>query len=98
MNLDISWSAFFATLQSFVPKPPAIISLLPLFRDSAHSPAMVKHGMSIIRKVTLHVNPGQTPVLTVDQPLYAIAKRIQWKWPDEYGHQQYVILMGGLHM
>ena len=41
--------------------------------------------MDIIREVTHHVNPGQIPVLTVDQPLYAIAKRIQWKWPDEWG-------------
>ena len=98
VNMDISWSAFFATLQLSVPKPPAIISLLPLFRDSAHSPSMVKHGMDIIREVTHHVNPGQIPVLTVDQPLYAIAKRIQWKWPDEYGQRQYVVLMGGLHI
>ena len=32
------------------------------------------------------------------QPLYAIAKRIQWKWPDEYVGKFYVILMGGLHI
>ena len=63
----------------------AIIHLLLLFRDSAHSPTIVKHGIDIIREVTHHVNPGQIPVLTVDQPLYAIAKRHQWKWPDEYG-------------
>ena len=35
---------------------------------------MVKHGMDIIKQITNHVNPRQTPVLTVDQPLYAIAK------------------------
>ena len=32
------------------------------------------------------------------QPLYAIAKRIQWKWPDEYVEKFYVILIGGLHI
>ena len=37
-------------------------------------------------------------MFTVDQPLNAIAKIIQWKWPDEYGHQQYVILMVSLHI
>ena len=37
-------------------------------------------------------------MLTVDQPLYAIAKKIQWTWPDEYGERRYVILIGGLHI
>ena len=75
---DISWSAYFASIQEFVPKPPAIVALLPLFRDSAHTITMVKHGMDIIKiqKITTHVNPGQTPILTVDQPLFAIAKKI----------------------
>ena len=95
---NVSWSAFFASSQICVPKPPAIVSLLPLFRDSAHTPAMVKHGMDIIKQITHQTNPGQIPVLTVDQPLYAIAKRIQWKWPEQYGEQKYVVLMGGLHI
>ena len=30
--------------------------------------------------------------------IYAIAKRIQWTWPDMYGEKCYVILMGGLHI
>ena len=54
--------------------------------------------MDIIKQITNQVNPGQTPVLTLDQPLYAIAKRIQWKWPEQYGEQKYVVLMGGLHI
>ena len=95
---NISWSAHYANLQENVPKPPAIITLLPLFRDGAHSPAMIKHGMNLIRQITFQVNPEQIPVLTVDQPLYAIAKRIQWKWPDDYGEKCYDILMGGLHI
>ena len=49
-------------------------------------------------KATEHVNPGQFPVLTVDQPLYAIAKEIQWSWPSTYGEEKYVVLMGGLHI
>ena len=73
-KMDISWSAYFATLQVSVSKPPAIVALLPMFRDGAHSPAMVKHGMDIIKQATDHVNPEQIPVLTLDQPLYALAK------------------------
>ena len=90
-DTNISWSAHFASLQDHVPRPPAITGLLPLFRDSAHSLAMVKHGMNIIRNATQLVHPGQCPVLTVDQPLYAIAKRIQWSWSNEYGEDKYVL-------
>jgi len=97
-NKSISWSAYFANLQEFVPLPPAITGLLPLFRESAHTLAMVKHGMDIIKTATNHLNPGQIPVLTVDQPLYAIAKKIQWTWTNMYGEDKYVLLMGGLHI
>ena len=43
-------------------------------------------------------NPGQVPVLTIDQPLFTIAKQIQWHWPDVYGEEKFVILLGGLHI
>ena len=65
-KIKISWFAYFADLRISVPTPPAIIALLPMFRDTAHSPAMVKHQMDIIAQITGHVNPGQIPVLTVD--------------------------------
>ena len=93
--MNISWSAYFANQQDKVPKPPAIVTMLPLFRDSAHSPAMVKHGMRVIQQITNHVNPGQIPVMTVDQPLFAIGKKIQWAWPDEFGKKHFMLLMGG---
>ena len=79
-------------------KPPASVALLPLFRDNAHSAAMVKNGMDIIKQITNHVNAGQTPVLTVYQPLYALVRKIQWAWPDVYGERQFVVMMGGLHI
>ena len=94
---DISWSAHFASLQD-IPRPPAITGLLPLFHDNAHSLAMVKHGMDVIQKATQLVNPGQTPVIVMDQPLYAIGKKIQWSWPLHYGEERYVVMLGGLHI
>ena len=54
--------------------------------------------MDIIKKATLHVNPNQIPVITLDQPLYAIAKKVQWTWPNDYGETCYVVLLGGLHI
>ncbi|KAH3779874.1 hypothetical protein DPMN_157682 [Dreissena polymorpha] len=59
---------------------------------------MIKHDMDVIIQATQYKNPLQTPVLTVDQPPYAIAKQMQWLWPEEYGERKYVIIMGGLHI
>ena len=54
--------------------------------------------MDVVQQAAHHLNPGQVPVLTLDQPLYAIAKQIQWNWPKEYGEDKFVILLGGLHL
>ncbi len=95
---SISWSAYHANEQTSTIRPPAIIGMFPLFRENAHSLAMVKHGMDVIQKATQHVNPGQVPVITVDHPLYVLAKKIQWAWPQQYGENKYVVMMGGLHI
>ena len=34
---------------------------------------------------------------TLDQPLYTIAKQIQWNWPSHYGEQRFVCILGSLH-
>jgi len=62
--------------------PSAINTLLPPFLDNACSIAMIKHFMSIVKAVVKHLNPDQAPVLTADQPLFALAKQIQYAWPD----------------
>ena len=59
---------------------------------------MVKHGIDLISKATEHINPGQVPVITMDQPLYAIAKKVQWSWPAVYGEDKLVVLLGRLHI
>ena len=44
------------------------------------------------------MNKGQTPVVAVDQPLFAIVKKIQWKWPQIYEEDKSVVMFGGLHI
>lgn len=34
----------------------------------------------------------------MDQPLYATGKKIQWTWPDTYGEDKFVLLLGPLHI
>ena len=61
-----------------------------------HTVAVIKHSMHVIQNAVQHLSPGQTaPVVTFDQPLFALAKQIQWKWPQEYGEQKFVIIFDG---
>ena len=94
----ISWSAYHASIQKTEVPPAAINALLPLFMDSAHSIAMIKHFMTIVQAAIQHLNPGQVPILTADQPLFALAKQIQWTWPNQFGESLFVIMFGGLHI
>ena len=59
---------------------------------------MIRHSMDVVKNAVEHVNPGQTPVVTLDQPLFALAKQIQWKWPEKYGEDKMVVMFGGLHI
>ena len=51
---------------------------------------MIKHSFCVVKSAVEHLHPGQTPVITFDQPLYALAKQIQWKWPEDYGEDKFV--------
>lgn len=94
----ISWPAHHASIQEVVIPPPAIIALMPLFLESAHSVAMIKHSMTVVQAAVKHLNPGQVPVITADQPLFALAKQIQWTWSSTLGENHFVIMFGGLHI
>ena len=60
---------------------------------------MVKHAMCIIKDGIQFLSPGQTPVLGMDQPIYAIGKFIQWKWCNtDLSEDQYVLMLGALHI
>ena len=59
---------------------------------------MIKHGVNVLRWATEYLNPGQIPVMTFDTPLFALAKFIQWKWPDTHGEDKFVTMLGGLHI
>ena len=96
---QVSWAAYHSHQPSCAsPSSAAISALLPLFPDQAKSKAMIKHSMAVIKLSLEKLNPGQVPVIAFDQPLYAVAKEIQWEFPDLYGEEQFVIVFGGLHI
>ena len=45
----VSWSAYHASIQATDISPAAINALLPLFLENAHSVAMIKHSMDIVK-------------------------------------------------
>lgn len=54
--------------------------------------------MRIVKETTAFLNPGQPPVICMDQPLYALAKQIQWENSTNYGEKKFVVMMGALHI
>ena len=95
--VSITWSAHHATQKRSSPFEVSLSAIMPLWRDQAHSVATIKHAMAKVRDTVAFLNPGQTPVIAADQPLYALGKQIQWQWP-EYGEDKFVIMFGGLHV
>ena len=93
----LTWAAFHSA-KEVEKDPPALTALLPIFYEKAATPAKIKHGKNVIRQATTFLNPGQVPVITVDQPLFALVKMVQWKWPTSHGKQAFVVMMGGLHI
>lgn len=95
---NVFWAAYHASRQSTKEIMSALTALLPLFPDHLKSVAMIRHSMDVIKKSVQEINPGQVPVITLDQPLYAIAKQIQWNWPANYGEKHFIIILGGIHI
>ena len=93
----VSWAAYRASQSSISSHKPAIISLLPMFVENAHSLAMIAHSMRVIKSALQHVNSLQTPVIAFDQPLFALAKQIQWNLA-EFSEAKFIIMFGGLHI
>ena len=95
---NISWAAYHASQQPACEHIPVISAMLPLFPDDSKSVGMIRHCLDVIRVAIQELNPRQIPVITLDQPLYSLAKKVQWHWPETHGEDQFVISLGGLHI
>ena len=70
--------------------------MLPLWQDDSKSPAMIKHLFNVLIQTTSYLNLGQTAVVGLDQPLYAVAKRTQWLLLNEYGQNKIPLMLCAL--
>ena len=78
--------------------PRVETKLLPLFSKSSTDSSLVCHAMKI-KKPTEFPNPGQPAVMASDQPIYVVAKQLQWMdlHPD-ISEQHLFVLFCGLHL
>ena len=72
--------------------------MFPIWRDDFKLPATIKHVLDTLMASTNYLNPGQTSVIYLDQPLYAIAKKIQWHCAETYGKDRLVLMLGNLNI
>ena len=84
-EVNVTWSSHHASMRRGPNFEVTITSLLPLLREQAHSVATIRHVMDKIKDTTELLNPGKSPVIAADQPIFALAKQIQWHWPEIYG-------------
>ena len=70
--------------------------MLLLIKESTNSPAIVYHCLYLISKLTLKLNPNQIPIVTADQPVYVIAKQLQWNYPENF--ELCFLILGPLHI
>jgi len=85
MHVQVCWKA----------QCPLCRAVHPLVEAS--SIAMFCHCFDIVKQAVHHVNPGQTPVICVDQPLFEKMKQLQWSMNTMNGEDKFVMLLGGLH-
>ena len=72
--------------------------ILPLISKPVHTVKAQYHCMGIISHTIKHINPGQIPIDTCDQPVFALTKEIQWRYPEMFSEEQYFSILGGLHI
>ena len=93
-NQRVSFSDFHSSKQQQKTEISKI-ALLPLLEESINSPAMVRHCANVLIRITNYLNANQTTLVTADQPVYALGKQIQWRYPNE---GNIFWMLGGLHI
>ena len=97
-DTSFNWSAHHASLNGGLAIEVSIAALLPLLREQANSVATVRHVMDKVKETLAYLNSDQIPVITADQPIFAVLKQVQWQWPEQYSEDKFVIMFGGLHI
>ena len=95
-DLAPGWAQHHASQKRSVVQPPGVNTISPLLRDKVSTLKMQTHCMLLNINSTKVLNPNQTPVDVSDQPVYALTKEAQYRFPTVFS--EYVPLLGGLHI
>ena len=90
------WARYHASFKRSEVDPPGINTISPLLRDKVHTLNMQAHCMLLNISSTKILNEDQTPVDTCDEPLFALSKEAQYRYPKLFSN--YVVLFGALHI
>ena len=71
---------------------------MPLINEKVATLKSQFHCMNIIKGTIKSINPHQIPIDVSDQPVYALTKAIQWRYPSCFSLESYVPLLGDLHI
>ena len=71
----VNWSSYWAN-RTPGSTNQTIFTMLPLLQDE-----IATHAMDIIKEVQRNLNLDQPLVVTADQPVYALGKKVQWLYP-----------------
>ena len=91
-----SFSGYFSNNRDLISTGITRCTLLPLIDEEIATPATTRHCMRIVKIITEKLSPGQSPVITGDQPVYTLGKQMQWMYPDEF--KIVIWMMGPLHI
>ena len=98
-QVPVTYAGLFSNKQVDEIRPRAVIGVFPMFtEEKSDTLSMQKHTMLVVKKAINFVNPGQTPALEGNCPLYAHKKWCQFLFPEEVGERQIVYMIGFLHL
>ncbi|WAR14007.1 hypothetical protein MAR_004112 [Mya arenaria] len=78
--------------------PTVVSGLFDNSESDENTDYLTSDNYTIVKKTVSYLNPGQIPVMAADQPLFALAKQIQWTWPNDFDEEMFVVMFGGLHI
>ena len=90
------WTSHHVSKKCGILSTPGINTLLPLHRDKVNTFNMQSHLMNLNAKWTEILNPDQTPVDVSDQPVHALTKELQLRFPESYS--KYFPIFGQLYI
>ena len=92
----ISWAVYHSKKLSDITEYEANSAMLLILRDDSKSQDTIKHVLDILINAINKLNPNQTAIIGLDQPLHGILKKIQWQYPERYGREKLVLMLGNL--